>query len=737
MMKVYRKALAWLLCLTMLFTMSTGMAFANDIPAGADSVDKGAAADQQIGAEDSSAGESAGGEAAAADNSAEPDTETGIRLQGDKEADGGSINIVSGDTATTVTAEQIKSATCVEATADEPWTNAKGGDYVGKFYKLTSILDEAGISYEGFHGMKTVATDGFTNGFKAEEIEKVYIYDQGEVLKNGKPAGDPGTYGTAINGKDVAGNKWAKGVAKIEMAKDHVWFIKKGACMHYCAICSENEPGISVSSSDAEDKIIHDCEIKAVTAVVAEEGSEWTYGKNKVTGNFYKLSTILENAGVTDVESLHGIVTVSSDGFTTGFAQKVLDEVYIYDQSVNKKNGKVIGEPMTYGTAVNGAAGNKWAKSIAAVKLVKSHTPFIKGGNEASYCAVCGEEIFKVDGEYFTLQDLIDKAADGDTVKINRSVDYSNEAVLDAGTKTVTLDLDGNRLSVKEQDGTGLFTVKGGTIKLENGTVDAELKVEGTGKIVAESGKYSMEVPEAMCGAGKVPVYDSKDGLYEMKAVSAYDSQKAANELGKVIRKLEAQLAEMRAAIMVSDISVTVKAVPATYNKITLTWEADQPADGFKVQKKVEDVWTDIVPVAEGKYVDDTEPGIVNEYRVAAGVAYAGLEKEEIKYGKYVNASAKTGLAKAGISGLTTKSKKLTIKWKAVEGADSYDVWVGTNSAVSKGLVKYNNVKNLSQVTKKLKKNKKYYVKVRAHVKNSKGTVVYGAWSAAKSIKCK
>lgn len=584
-MKVYRKALAWLLCLTMLFTMSTGMAFANDIPAGADSIDKSAAADQQIGAEDSGAGDSAGGEAAAADNSAEPDTENGIRLQGDKEAAGGSINIVSGDTATTVTGEQIKSATCVEATADEPWTNAKGGDYVGKFYKLTSILDEAGISYEGFHGMKTVATDGFTNGFKAEEIEKVYIYDQGEVLKNGKPAGDPGTYGTAINGKDVPGNKWAK--------------------------------------------------------------------------------------------------------------------------------------------------------SIATVKLVKSHTPFIKGGNEASYCAVCGEEIFKVDGEYFTLQDLINKAADGDTVKINRSVDYSNEVVLDAGTKTVTLDLDGNKLSVKKQDGTGLFTVKGGTIKLENGTVDAELKVEGTGKIVAESGKYSMEVPEAMCGAGKVPVYDPKDGLYEMKAVSAYDSQKAANELGKVIRKLEAQLAEMRAAIMVSDISVTVKAVPAAYNKITLTWEADQHADGFKVQKKVEDVWTDIVPVAEGKYVDDTEPGIVNEYKVAAGVAYAGLEKEEIKYGKYVNASAKTGLAKAGISGLTTKSKKLTIKWKAVEGADSYDVWVGTNSAVSKGLVKYNNVKNLSQVTKKLKKNKKYYVKVRAHVKNSKGTVVYGAWSAAKSIKCK
>ena len=72
-----------------------------------------------------------------------------------------------------------------------------------------------------------------------------------------------------------------------------------------------------------------------------------------------------------------------------------------------------------------------------------------------------------------------------------------------------------------------------------------------------------------------------------------------------------------------------------------------------------------------------------------------------------------------------------------MSGAASYDVYIGTNSSVTKGLVKYTNVKSYYKISKKLKKGKTYYVKVRARVTNSQGKVVYGAWSTVKKIKCK
>lgn len=50
------------------------------------------------------------------------------------------------------------------------------------------------------------------------------------------------------------------------------------------------------------------------------------------------------------------------------------------------------------------------------------------------------------------------------------------------------------------------------------------------------------------------------------------------------------------------------------------------------------------------------------------------------------------------------ETQKVTAKWRAVPGASGYDVWIGTNSAVTKGLIKYTNVKGLYKVTKFLKK---------------------------------
>ena len=95
-------------------------------------------------------------------------------------------------------------------------------------------------------------------------------------------------------------------------------------------------------------------------------------------------------------------------------------------------------------------------------------------------------------------------------------------------------------------------------------------------------------------------------------------------------------------------------------------------------------------------------------------------------------APAKVSLSKVKKSG----TKALKVSWKKVDDADGYVVLVSTNK----------NFKNAKKVTvkgktstkiKKLKKNKKYYVKVRAYVTNALGKKTYGKYSTVKSAKTK
>ena len=556
-MKIYKKALAWLLCLTMLVTMSTGVAFAGETD-----IDPAAA------------GTETSVEEQALPETEEPSASEPVEPLAEDESGSGSITFVAGDETVVVTADKIKAATSVTTTDEDPW-GYKGKKFIGTFYSLESILDIAGIGYSGAHGITTTASDGFTNGFSASDLDDIYIYDQGEVKCDGTTVGNPGTYGTALEG-------------------------------------------------------------------------------------------------------------------TAG-------------------------------------PGNKWAKSIVSITVSTGHVRFVKDGVSNSNCAICSEELFEQeDKTLVTLQELVTAAAgNGGKAAINRDVDYGTETVtITVPGETVTLDLGGKTITA------GTLKAEGGTLEITNGTVKA--KLEGT--IKAISGKYSIEVPKEMCDGDKVPVYSAADGLYEVKEVSAYESQKTANELEKTIVSLQAQIEQLTAKIKAGSVAVSVKAVATAYNSVTLTWEGDQPADGFRVEKKIDGVWTEVTTVTEGKYVDKGEPGITNEYRVAPYALYGDNQKE---YGKYVTASAKPGLGKAAIYSLASKSKKLTTKWRTVSGAASYDVYIGTNSSVTKGLVKYTNVKSYYKISKKLKKGKTYYVKVRARVTNSQGKVVYGAWSTVKKIKCK
>ncbi|MDO4518287.1 MAG: cell wall-binding repeat-containing protein [Bacillota bacterium] len=181
MKEILRKSLVWILCLVMCLAMSTGMVFAN----------------------------------------------------------GGSLEVTLSDgQSITVDDATIKSASSITTDEENPWTNAKGNKYVGTFYKLTDILTSAGVeNISDAHGITTVASDGFTNGFAQSDLDNIYIYDMGEVLKDEKAAGNAGTYGTALNGG--AGNKWAKDIVTVNVVNDHQPFVKNGVEYTYCSICGE------------------------------------------------------------------------------------------------------------------------------------------------------------------------------------------------------------------------------------------------------------------------------------------------------------------------------------------------------------------------------------------------------------------------------------------------------------------------------------------------------------------
>ena len=86
-------------------------------------------------------------------------------------------------------------------------------------------------------------------------------------------------------------------------------------------------------------------------------------------------------------------------------------------------------------------------------------------------------------------------------------------------------------------------------------------------------------------------------------------------------------------------------------------------------------------------------------------------------------------------SAKNVKTKSLKIKWKKVKGTKGYEIWYSTKKDFKSG-VKKKITSKLNITIKKLKKNKRYYVKVRAY-KLSKGKKLYGSFSKTKSDKVK
>ena len=82
------------------------------------------------------------------------------------------------------------------------------------------------------------------------------------------------------------------------------------------------------------------------------------------------------------------------------------------------------------------------------------------------------------------------------------------------------------------------------------------------------------------------------------------------------------------------------------------------------------------------------------------------------------------------------KLKSFVVIWKKNNGVKGYEVQYAINKKFTKSK-KSKTITKLTLTVKKLKKGKIYYVRVRAYNTDSKGTKVYGKWSAVKKVKIK
>ena len=116
-----------------------------------------------------------------------------------------------------------------------------------------------------------------------------------------------------------------------------------------------------------------------------------------------------------------------------------------------------------------------------------------------------------------------------------------------------------------------------------------------------------------------------------------------------------------------------------------------------------------------------------------ATVKITGLEK----YEGTCTVTFRINPKKVSLTSVKAGSKQLTVKWKKGSGITGYEIQYGLkkNFKGAKTII-ITKAKTTSQVIKKLKAKKTYYVRIRAY-KTMKGKKYYSAWSAAKKIKVK
>lgn len=178
--------------------------------------------------------------------------------------------------------------------------------------------------------------------------------------------------------------------------------------------------------------------------------------------------------------------------------------------------------------------------------------------------------------------------------------------------------------------------------------------------------------------------------------------------------------------------SLKVSKVSTSY--IKLTWKKVTGAEGYKVSYSTDGKkWTTVKTDKTSFTLKKLKSGKDYRFKVRA---YAGSNQGS--YSSTVKTATKVGAGKLKTL-KSSASGTLTATWSKLSGADGYQLYLSTSKKFTSKTTKKLTVKKgktVKTTVKKLKKNKKYYAKIRGY-KTVNDQKVYGAFSSIKSIKVK
>lgn len=184
----------------------------------------------------------------------------------------------------------------------------------------------------------------------------------------------------------------------------------------------------------------------------------------------------------------------------------------------------------------------------------------------------------------------------------------------------------------------------------------------------------------------------------------------------------------------------------STWDQIVVNVGSSTDDASYKLEKKkgngaYETVKTwDNGDMSDAEFGEDYTDNVITTgatytYRVTATAQIKDANKNLKSWSNSVEVKATATGTKPVLTLKSTKKGVATVSWKAVAGADGYDVYCGSSKTSQKGTV----VKGTTKLTANktgLTSGKTYYFKARAY-KLVGSTKVYTGYSAVKSIKVK
>ncbi|MDY4693972.1 MAG: leucine-rich repeat domain-containing protein [Blautia sp.] len=186
----------------------------------------------------------------------------------------------------------------------------------------------------------------------------------------------------------------------------------------------------------------------------------------------------------------------------------------------------------------------------------------------------------------------------------------------------------------------------------------------------------------------------------------------------------------------------------ADWSKITLNVGSSSQDAVYKLERKTGNGAYKTIKVWNQGELNDPEfgddftdtsvtAGTTYTYRLTASVQIQDRNKKNQTWSNNVTVTARAAASQPSISVASSKKRTATVTWKAVSGANAYEVYYGTsNKSVKTAVTGKNGTTKLSVNRTKLKSGKTYYFRVRAF-KLVNGKKIYTSYSSVKGVKVK